>query len=260
MKKMLFALMVPVLCSFITISVQNIATMPGAYKLISQSVTDGSQTQTSPIKQLKVYTDHYMMYANVNPSDSVSSFGVGSYTESQGKVTEHVIYSASGNTSDDTSRSFNVNIEKTPKGYKQVISNIGPGDKYKLTEEYESVGTGAKSPLDGVWKQIKSYQIKGNDTTKNEGTEFKTYYAGHFIWGATYTDSASKKQTGIGFGTFAMNGNNKVKETIDNSTYSQINGQTFNIAIEMNGADWFKQTIDNADGTKNVEVYNRLKK
>ncbi|MEP6512985.1 MAG: hypothetical protein ABJA79_03910 [Parafilimonas sp.] len=260
MKKFLSALFVLALCSFSTTSVQHMTTMPGAYKMLSQSATDGNQTQTSSAKQLKIYTDHYMMYGNVNPADSVSSFGVGSYTESTGKVTEQVIYSASGNTSDDTLRSFNLDIEKTSKGYKQVIANMGPDNKYKLIEEYESVGTKVKSLLDGAWKLVKSYGINGNDTTKYEVMQFKTYYAGHFIWGSTYTDSASKKHTGIGFGDFEMNGNNKLKETIDNSTFSEIEGQTFNIDIVLKSADWFKQTINNSDGTKDVQEYKRLGK
>ncbi|MEJ7769015.1 MAG: hypothetical protein WKF89_14455 [Chitinophagaceae bacterium] len=259
MKKILSALFILTLCTLNSISAQQMANMQGAYKMLSQSVTDSSnQTQTYPVKQMKIYTDSYMIYANVNPADSISSFGVGYYTESAGKVTEHVIYSASANSSDDTLRSFNLNIEKTAKGYKQVIPNIAPG--YTLTEEYESVSTNAKSPLDGVWKQTKNYAIKGNDTTKYEVTQFKTYYTDHFIWGNSYTDSASKKYTGIGFGTFKMSGKNKVKEIIDNSTFAQINGQTFNIDIEMKGTDWFKQTISNSDGTKNVEEYKRLKK
>ena len=46
------------------------------------------------------------MYANVNSPDSVSSFGIGSYTASGDTVSENVIYSASDSTSDDTARSF----------------------------------------------------------------------------------------------------------------------------------------------------------
>ena len=35
---------------------------------------------------------------------------------------------------------------------------------------------------------------------------------------------------------------------------------TFDIDIEMTGADNYKQTITNADGTKSVEYYERVKK
>lgn len=258
MRKILSALFLLTLCSFSTLSAQK-ASMPGAYKMLSQSVTDSAnKTQTYSTKQFKIYTDHHMMYANINPADSTSSFGVGYYAENAGKITEHVIYSASGNASDDTLRSFTLNIKKTTKGYKQVIPNIAPG--YTLTEDYETVSTNTKSPLDGVWKQTKNYRIKENDTTKFDvAPTYYAYYEGHFIWGRSDMDSASKKTTGIVFGTFEINGKNKVKEIVGNSTWSQMNGQTFNVDIAMNGTDWLKQTLNNSDGTKNVEEFQRLK-
>ena len=80
------------------------------------------------------------------------------------------------------------------------------------------------------------------------------------MFGASFKDSAYKNHTGIGFGTFEMIGDNKMKETDLNSTYSIIAGQTFNIDIEMTGTDNYKQTITNADGSRSVEYYERLKK
>jgi hypothetical protein len=89
--------------------------------------------------------------------------------------------------------------------------------------------------------------------------QFKAYYAGHVIWGDNWTDSLNKNHTAIGFGKFEMNGN-KVKESMIESTYSAIRGHDFDIEIEMMGADDFKQTITNTDGSKSVEFYQRLKK
>ena len=56
-----------------------------------------------------------------------------------------------------------------------------------------------------------------------------------------------------------MEGNNKLKVTDLNSTYSIIAGQSFMIDVEMSGSDKFKQTITQASGLKDVEVYERLK-
>ncbi len=64
----------------------------------------------------------------------------------------------------------------------------------------------------------------------------------------------------MGYGTFAMNGTNKVKEHVNASTYYIIKGKDFDIDIELTGADEFKQTITETNGDKGVEIYQRLKK
>lgn len=261
--KFIFAIVLFALVSCTNTEKKVTQHMPGAYSMLSQSINDGKKDTTyTNMRQLKIYTEDYMMYANINPADSVSGFGIGTYTASDtGTVTENVIYSANDTSANASTNSFTLYIEKTTKGYKQVIPEIGSGEqKFKLTEEYDSVGTPVKSALDGAWKQIKSYGVSGTDTINRTGIQYKTYYAGHFIWGHTYTDSTNKLHTGMGFGTFAMNGENKVKETVSESTYYEVRGQSVDIDVEMNGADEYKQTITNSKGDKNVEVYQRLKK
>ncbi len=127
--------------------------MPGAYKMLSNSVkTDSTDTTYTSSRQMKIYTDGYMMYANINSPDSVSGFGICSY-------------SAAGDT-----------------------------------------------------------------------------------------------LTGVGFGKFEMKGAGKINESLIASTYYQVRGKNFDIDIEMKGTDEFKQTMNNADGSKSIEVYQRLKK
>ena len=234
--------------------------MPGAYKMLSQSVKNKTtDTTTTSGQQLKIYTDDFMMYANINSPDSISGFGIGSYSINKDTVTENVMYTSSDSTSNDTLMNYTLLIEKTDKGYKQIIPEMGSGDnKTKLTEDYEKTGTGT-TDLDGAWKQVKRYQIKGTDTMAQNNTQYKTYYAGYCIWGNTWTDSLNKKHTGIGFGTFSLNGS-KVKESMTASTYSDVRGHDFDIDVVMNGKDEFTQTMNNADGTKSVEVYMRMKK
>jgi hypothetical protein len=66
-----------------------IQNMSGAYNMLSQSIYDGkTETSNNARKQLKIYTADYMMYASVNTTDSVSSFGIGSYTANKGTVVE----------------------------------------------------------------------------------------------------------------------------------------------------------------------------
>ncbi len=242
-------------------AVKETPKMPGAYFMTSQTVNDGQKdTKYTDLKQLKIYTDSMMMYAQVNPGDSVSGFGVGFYTADTGTVIENNIYSAR-DTIVNAPATYTLNIKIIPNGYTQVIPEIViNSQKSKLTEEYQSVGKAQKSPLDGAWKETNSYTLKGNDTTKNNRTQYKAFYAGYFMFGQTIKDSASKNHTGIGFGTFEMNGDNQIKETDLNSTYSIIAGNSFNVDIEMNGADNYKQTISYPDGSKSIEFYERLKK
>jgi hypothetical protein len=56
-----------------------------------------------------------------------------------------------------------------------------------------------------------------------------------------------------------MNGNNKIKETVFESTFPQIKGMTIDIDIKMNGTDQYQQTIINGTA-KTIETYNKLKK
>ena len=235
--------------------------MPGTYLMQSQTLNDGTKDiRVTALKQLKIYTDAFFMYAQVNPQDSVSGFGVGSYTTDKGSVTENVIYSSS-DTIIGTPKTYKLEVEKNQDGYKQFIPEIQiQGKKNKLTEEYQTVGTSAKTPLDGVWKETKSFVIKGKDTIPNNRTQYKSYFAGYFMFGQTVKDSSSRNHTGIGFGTFEMKSDNQIMETDLNSSYSIIAGHSFNVAIEMDGTDKYKQTLTNADGTIGVEYYERMKK
>ncbi len=236
--------------------------MPGTYLMLSQTLNDGTKdTKYTSLKQLKTYTDDFFMYTQVNPEDSVSAFGVGSYNIDSGKVVENVIYSSSDTTSNAAPITYKLEIEKTADGFTQVIPSIvSRNQKYKLTEVYNKVGTEVKSPLEGVWKESKSYTIKGNDTVMNNRTQYKAFNDGYFMFGHTVKDSASKSHTGIGFGTFIMKEDNQLVETDLNSTYSIIAGNSFTVDLEMDGADKYKQTIKNADGSKSVEFYEHLKK
>lgn len=236
--------------------------MPGTYLMQSQTLNDGtSDTKLTDLKQLKIYTDSFFMYTQVNPEDSGSAFGVGSYSIDSGKVVEDVIYSAS-DSNIGTPNVYRLDIKKNPDGYTQVIPSIMiDGQQNKLTEEYKEVGSDQKSPLNGTWKEVRSYNItQENDTVMNQRTQFKTYYEGYFMFGHTLNDSASKTHTGIGFGTFDMKSDTLITETDLNSTYSIIAGQSFDVKIEMDGNDRYKQTLKNADGSTGVEFYERLKK
>jgi hypothetical protein len=242
--------------------VNDAAIKPGAYKMTSQNVKSAKfDTSYNSSQQLKIYTGEYMMYAAFNPMDSGSSFGIGRYDADKDTIMENVIYSAQDTIKNDSKRSYKLIITKTDSGYKQVIPDMPDnGQTFMLTETYSNVGNATKTPLDGVWSELKTFVVKGNDTTKYNTTQYKAYFGGYYIWGHTYNDSVQRNQTGMGFGRFVMVGNDKIKESCITSSYPSLRGQDIDIDVSMNGEDEFKQTINYKDGSRAVEIYQRLKK
>jgi hypothetical protein len=235
--------------------------MPGAYLMVSQTINDGTHnTKYTEVKQLKIYTDDFFMFTQVIAADSTASFGVGSYTSDTSGVTEKSIYYSSNNSFNDTTRSYKLFITKTPDGYNQVIPDITINNApSKLTEVYQTVGKQQSSPLDGVWKQTKAYELKGADTMWYNRTQYKSFKNGYFMFGLTDKDSTGKISTGIGFGTFSMEDDNQMKETDLNSSYAVIAGQSFMIDVKLDGNDHYMQSITHPDGSKTVEFYERMK-
>jgi hypothetical protein len=234
--------------------------MIGAYQMTTQVLNDGTKDSVIQRKQLKIYSADYMMYASPNVSDSFANFGIGKYKIENGKVYEYRFYTAEEGEKMDT---FVLNIEKTYNGYKQVIEKINIGGKtYKLTEEYVSKGTDQKSPLDGAWKQVKNIYLtsKGDSSVNNSPLEYKTFQSGYFIWAITVKDSTNRKTSVFGYGPFEMLDNNKVRETVANSTFVQgLLGKKYDVDIQWSGSDMYKQTITFANGDKSTEVYQRIK-
>jgi hypothetical protein len=236
--------------------------MNGAYLMEYQTVSDGTKdTKYTDLAQLKIYTDSFMMYTQVNPIDSISAFGVGSYTMSDsGLVKEHDFYSSRDTAFSTNPSDFSLYITLSPESYKQVIPKIMiDSQNFKLTEEYHKVGIDQKSAMDGLWKEINSYTIKGNDTSKNNRTQYKAFQAGYFMYGQTVKDASGQLSTGVGFGTFTPQDNGQIKELDLNSTYPIVVGQTFMVDIKMDGNDHYSQVVHNADSTITIEYYERVK-
>ncbi len=235
--------------------------MPGAYSMISQSFKGAAiDTTFTQHKQLKIYTGDYMMYVRLNPADSVSAFGVGTYSTDSGKLTEKIIYSATDTTENTNTFSGTVNITKTDAGYEQVIPEImSDKGKIRLTEEYKSISAGAESPLDGVWKQDSAYFTVGKDTFQDKNVQYVIFYKGNFAFGYVASDVADKKHTSIVYGTFTLD-NSKMKTTVVASSSRSSEGKTFDSEIMMNGVDEYTETNKADNGDKSIVKYKRLKK
>ena len=235
-------------------------TMKGAYYMTRQVINDGTKDSILDRKQLKIYTDKHMMFATPNLTDSFATFGIAEYSMDGDELVEYIFYRAVEGDQKDTAQ---LKIEKTDKGYIQVIDNIlFNGRPVKLTEEYETINRPQNSPLDGAWKQIKNIFVnqKGDSSVNETPLEYKTYESGYFIWAITTKDSANNKTSVFGYGPFEMVSENKSKETIQNSTFvSSLIGRTYEVDIEYSGADTYKQTITFANGEKSIEVYQKLK-
>lgn len=238
--------------------------MEGIYKMDSAAVkTQSSDTMYRNTNQLKIYTPDFMIYADVNDGDSVSRFGIGTYTINNDTLTEHVIFSANDSICNDQLQSFKLVIEKTAHNYKQFIYGMdqGDGSKFDLTEYYSDVTADGTTSLDGAWKQTSAYRLSGADTfhVKNN-VQYKLFYNGYVVWGHCMKDSSNKAHTGVGYGKFKVIGDKQLKESMHTSTYSLVRGHDFDINLELIGTDRFKQIITNKDGTADVEFYERLKK
>lgn len=235
--------------------------LSGAYLMLSQSL-EGSSVDTTftERKQLKIYTNHYMMYVRLDLEDSVSSFGVGTFSIKRGKLTEHIIYSATDTVENTNSFSGTVVISKRLKGYEQVIPQImSDKGKIRLTEDYQLLTTGSPSPLDGIWKLTVAYTIEQKDTVQKKVVKYKTYYKDNFSAGKFTTDSAGKHRTMVEYGTFRMNGKNKLKENITYSTLSLRKDQSYDLDIFITGNDVLTQKVTYATGIEEIEKYTRMK-
>lgn len=234
----------------------------GAYRLVSKKITDGkSDSVVADVNQLKIYTEDYFMTSAV--IDSVGFFGVGKYSKDGTKLTEHVFFSSYGENSINPT-DFVLSIKKTSDGHEQTmkdsILSLSKGVSY--IGNYKYVGTKAKSDIDGIWKQIETYSVKEKDTTWDKGVNYKACYDGYVMWGDYHLNSTTQKHTTyMGFGTYEMTGDNKLKEYYIKSNYTINEGKTFYIDVEFRSKDEFKQTIlDSLTGIRYIEVYQRLKK
>ena len=238
-----------------------VTNLSGAYLMLSQSLEGNSvDTTFTERKQLKIYSDHYMMYTRLSPEDSVSAFGIGTFSINKGKLTEHIIYSASDTVENTNSFSGTVNISIRLQGYEQVIPEImSERGKVKLTEDYQLLRPGLQSPLDGTWKLTAAYSINKKDTTHNNAVKYRTYYRGNFLAGSFNTKPTGEKQTIVEFGSFGMIGKNKLKENITYSSISLRNGQSYDVDILLKGNDALTRKVTDATGIEEVEKYVRMK-
>ncbi len=232
----------------------------GVYKLDKQTVSGGKRDTTYERTQIKIYTDHHFIYAGTAPDSSVG-FGVGSYrTDTGHRIIERSVYSSA---SLDSIRTFNLVITPTDTGYIQIIPalRVVKGVKYKLTEVYTRLPTTDSTVLDGLWKLDKTFWLKGTDTLKQNETQYKVFWRGHFMFIHRYPadQAATKFKNGFGYGSFSLK-SDTLSEEDEMSSHSQLLHRKFAIAITFNGNDEYSQVIhDSKTGEVTTEIYRRIK-
>ena len=235
--------------------------MKGAYLMTMQKATQNKKDSVMYVKQFKIYTDGYYMYAHTLDVDTLGSYGVGTYSMQKGKLTENSFYTSANGWHSD---SYDVKLQKTPGGYTQVIQFPGDasGTDFILTESYKNMSKNLSSALDGAWKMTKLTLVgkDGTPTVINDPVQYKFYQSGHFIFGSTQTDATTHKTiSGIGYGSFTVNGPDEITETALNSSYHSSIDTPIKLKLSFTGKDHYQQNIVWPDGSKMVEEYERLK-
>ena len=168
--------------------------MRGAYLMKTQKVTQNGNDSVLTLKQFKIYTDGYYMYAHTIDGDSVGEYGVGTYNMQNGKLTENSFYTSANGLHSD---SYNVKVQNTNGGYTQVINfpADATGSDYVLTETYKNVSKKLTSGLDGAWKMTKLTLLAkdGTPTVISDPVQYKFYQSGYFIFGTTQPDAVTRR-------------------------------------------------------------------
>jgi len=242
-------------------SMATTQSMKGAYLMTMQKATQNKKDSAMYVKQFKIYTDGYYMYAHTLDVDTLGAYGVGTYSMQKGKLTENSFYTSANGAHSD---SYDVKVQKTSSGYTQVINfpADASGTDFILTESYKNMSKNLTSALDGAWKMTKLTLIAtdGTPTVIKDPVQYKFYQSGYFIFGSTQTDAATHKTiSGIGYGSFTVNSPNEITETAINSSYSSNINTPIKLKLDFRGKDYYQQTIVWPDGSKMIEEYERLR-
>ncbi|MDB5023277.1 MAG: hypothetical protein JWP78_1032 [Mucilaginibacter sp.] len=231
----------------------------GIFKLDKQVVSGGGKDTALAKEQMKIYTDHNYMYAGMAPDSSVA-VGVGSYElDSGNRIVEHNIFN---NRALDSAQIFVVLINKTDNGRTEVIPDFAANKnvKYKMTEGYVKLPVMGASNLDGVWNMDEAFRVKGKDTLKQQQTQFKVFWRGHFMFIHHYPIGAlgAEYKNGFGYGTFSLK-NDTLNEEDKMSSHAILLNRKFVIKIIFNGKDKYSQiTRDPKTKEQTTEIYRRL--
>lgn len=254
-----------ILCSVLLIfscqpKTEKINSINGVYKMDNQFAyaidNDSLLSSLENPNQIKIYTDNHFIWINIG-KDSVANFGVGSYKLTDNAITETNIYNSGGV---DTPDQFNLNVEPTELGYKQVIPSMDYNNtKIKLEEKYTRLKEDSTGSFDGLWKATNNYFVKGTDTTRSNYPDYKIFNKGNFSWAVrALMDTAQNKFVSyVGSGTFSIAGD-QLKENTGNTNISTLGSNVIEGTIINSSAQEFTQAIKQADGSIRYTTYTKV--
>lgn len=233
-------------------------TIDGAYIHVPQFVK-GAVADTNQ-HQLVIYTHNHVMQVMANPLTAAGAFSVSAYEFKDGKLTSTLSYSAADTAASTSSISSNTAVIKSDNGYTETTGSTGDS-KSASANEYRQVSTADTSILDGVWKQVTGFSVKGKDTTVWADVQYKAFSGGYFAYGnyAQPTLTNSKRQTYTSYGTFSISGGNTLRQNIVASNEAGLVGKSVDIQITFNGSDIYEEHHTGPNGETEVIYYQRVK-
>lgn len=231
-------------------------TMSGIYR-IESTRRQNSKTDTliAEQNQFKLYTNDFYAYANLTNDTSVS-FGIGHYSLNGDHLVEHNLFSTGML---DTAQAYDLQIERTEQGYRQLIENIQiNGLPTRLMEEYISIPAVGASPLDGTWKLASFCKVTAKDSVCEPRKQYKIFHKGYFMF-LQGIDRGTYYSKSFGFGHFDFT-KNSLSETNLFTSFTRMADQQVNIQVDFKNPDEFVQTISSdLDSATVIERYIRLK-
>lgn len=230
--------------------------MSGIYRIESSSRKNAkTDTLIATQNQFKLYTDKYYAYANLT-NDSNVVFGIGYYNLKGNHLNENNLFSTSKL---DSSQSYELNIERTDLGYRQIIEKIKiEGLNTRLIEDYVSIPAAGSTVLDGTWKLISFCKVLPNSRTCEQRVQYKVFHKGYFMFLQGIKNGNDYRKS-FGFGHFDYN-NDTLIETNLFTSFTKMADQQVNINVKFINEDEFEQTISSdLDSVTVVERYKKLK-
>lgn len=191
------------------LKVNNQPPADGAYFLSNVAITEKGVTTNHSREQIKIYAQGKYMFAFYNEMLGGIDVGAGNAKWSKGKMIEEPLHNHDGPLS---GLSFEINIQKTPTGYEQILYGMTYDDGRVLDTMVEvwDRADGSASLFDGLWK-LETRKV--GDIESTGFSEIKMIGGGHYALLQSQVDDNGQTSTHFGYGRLTTEDNASFKET-----------------------------------------------
>lgn len=218
------------------------SSLEGTWKLVKAKWGDAKAHKVPEQEVYKIYTKDHFFFIYYDGA-TVSGAGGGTYALEDGSFTETLNYFSWHHSAAGTQQSFNYTLEADQLHQYGKIRNTDQYDEYVIDEYYERVepgiSTAGNNSLAGVWEYTNG---KGNTSeyiAENGMKVLKVVTPNH--WYVVYTEKATGKYHGVGFGTYILYGNSYSEHITAFSFDSTAVGKTFDYTIGLREDQWRQQ-------------------